>query len=97
MGAARSCIDLGLELTETVSLRARGLDFSTRSRSFLRSVVQLAVRLSRALADFLRGSATIADLIMGSSTSPLVLIGCGALMYGIPRPSRDFDRLMAIE
>jgi len=78
MAAAMSCIDLGLELTETVSLRTKGLDLSTRS--FLRSVVQLAVRFNIELEDFFRGNGTIRELLMLSSVSADVLSGCGELI-----------------
>jgi hypothetical protein len=78
MAAAMSCIDLGLELTETVSLRTKGLDLSTLS--FLRSVVQLAVRFNIELEDFFRGNGTMRELLMLSSVSTDVLMGCGELI-----------------
>lgn len=80
IAAAISSMDLGLLVTETVSLRARGLDLSTRSRSFLRSVVQLAVRFNSELDDFLIGDGTVADLLIIPVPSTRGLIGCGALI-----------------
>jgi hypothetical protein len=48
-------IDVGLDVTETVSLRTRGL-VTLSALSLLRSVDQLVVRFNSELEDFLRGT-----------------------------------------
>jgi hypothetical protein len=81
-------IDVGLDVTETVSLRTREL-VTLSALSLLRSVDQLVVRFNSELEDFLRGTERTVLWLISGGISPAGYCGIGELILGIPFPSRD--------